>query len=703
MADEKTIVYGIKIDTTDLNNQAKAVQDRIEQLRAEQNNLSAETAEGRKQFKENAAQLRVLEQQQKLVQKQLGALTDEERRNTDATNFNNNSIKQNRELLKQLNAEYIGLAKPTKEQTANVKRLSDTLKEQESAIGNNTRNVGNYKEAFSKALEGVNVFGRGLGDLFKMILTNPIGVIILAFTSLLAILRKFEPVFDFFERALAGLSGTITGLLGNLNKLLTLDFAGFAEGVASAASESYNLAAALQDLEDAQRAFNIETAKSEALVKNLIIQSKDRTKTEQERLALLDQAAQAEQSNFDKALKIAQEEKRIADQKLAIAERNNQANDEIRDNAANAEIKLIQLQSSSADLQEKITNRKNALVESETAAREQALAKEQARQEQLAKAEEERTKKIIEEVTKRNQVESEALRLRQEIDAAFQAIADEETERRIAQSDADIAQFQQQQEFRAQEYALYLENRTLEAQTEEEFYARSIEALKEKNRIASENTKLSEEQKKNIILKNNQNITQIERQATEARLRDLQLVSSGFNTLAELAGKNSEIGKALSIASTTISTYTAAQQAYLSQFLPVPDPSSPIRGTLAAAAAVAAGIANIARIKSTPAGFAHGGYTGDGGKYEPAGIVHKGEYVVPKQLVRPFAPMIAQIEKARLSPYANGGLVSDTLQTDAASSASLLSAIGSQQFVVSVSEITDVQNRLRAIEQIASV
>lgn len=31
--------------------------------------------------------------------------------------------------------------------------------------------------------------------------------------------------------------------------------------------------------------------------------------------------------------------------------------------------------------------------------------------------------------------------------------------------------------------------------------------------------------------------------------------------------------------------------------------------------------------------FANGGFTGRGGKYEPAGIVHKGEYVVPKQYV----------------------------------------------------------------------
>ena len=36
-------------------------------------------------------------------------------------------------------------------------------------------------------------------------------------------------------------------------------------------------------------------------------------------------------------------------------------------------------------------------------------------------------------------------------------------------------------------------------------------------------------------------------------------------------------------------------------------------------------------IKGTP--FADGGFTGRGGKYEPAGVVHKGEYVVPKQYV----------------------------------------------------------------------
>lgn len=59
----------------------------------------------------------------------------------------------------------------------------------------------------------------------------------------------------------------------------------------------------------------------------------------------------------------------------------------------------------------------------------------------------------------------------------------------------------------------------------------------------------------------------------------------------------------------------------------------------------------------SPAGkiglFDRGGYTGDGGKYEPAGIVHKGEYVFDADATR----RIGAGNLARLSGYANGGLV----------------------------------------------
>lgn len=383
MADvEKSAVFKVEIDFGDFQKNQEDIQSRINNIRNEQVKLDVSSKENQKTFAENNKTLKALEGQLKINAKALNEITQAERANTDTTNFNNNSIKQNRELFKELNAEYIRIVKPTKEQTENLKNLNTVLKSQESAIGNNVRGVGSYKEAFLEGLKSVKLFGTGLVDLFKMILTNPIGLIVIAFTSLYALLQKFEPVFDFFERALAGISGAITGVLGNINKLLTLDFSGFIEGVSSAAAESYNLAAAIQDAEDAQRAFNVETAKSEALVKNLIIQSKDRTLTEKQRLDLLKQAAKQEESNFKRALELAVEDKRIADQKLNIAERNGQANDALRDAAAAAEIKLIQLQSSSADLQEKIENRKNALLQ---ASQDKRDADEKKRQDQAAK------------------------------------------------------------------------------------------------------------------------------------------------------------------------------------------------------------------------------------------------------------------------------------------------------------------------------
>lgn len=64
------------------------------------------------------------------------------------------------------------------------------------------------------------------------------------------------------------------------------------------------------------------------------------------------------------------------------------------------------------------------------------------------------------------------------------------------------------------------------------------------------------------------------------------------------AKKAFEVQKAVSIASALVATYQSAVSAYQSQFLPLPDPSSPIRGAIAAAAAVAAGLVNVKNIAS---------------------------------------------------------------------------------------------------------
>jgi tape measure domain-containing protein len=83
--------------------------------------------------------------------------------------------------------------------------------------------------------------------------------------------------------------------------------------------------------------------------------------------------------------------------------------------------------------------------------------------------------------------------------------------------------------------------------------------------------------------------------------------------------------------------------------------------------------------------FAKGGYTGPGGKYEPAGIVHKGEYVMDAETVRRIG--LRQLDAMR--GYANGGMVGSMPRIPS------LSAAGPQEVHVYV----DDEGGLRAYVQ----
>ncbi|KPW42329.1 Lambda family phage tail tape measure protein [Pseudomonas syringae pv. apii] len=69
-------------------------------------------------------------------------------------------------------------------------------------------------------------------------------------------------------------------------------------------------------------------------------------------------------------------------------------------------------------------------------------------------------------------------------------------------------------------------------------------------------------------------------------------------------------------------------------------------------------------------GFSGGGYTGDGGKFEPKGVVHGGEFVVKKEVVsQPGAREFLERMNANTKGYADGGYVGKAATTAASSSA----------------------------------
>lgn len=84
------------------------------------------------------------------------------------------------------------------------------------------------------------------------------------------------------------------------------------------------------------------------------------------------------------------------------------------------------------------------------------------------------------------------------------------------------------------------------------------------------------------------------------------------------------VSKAFAIAEATVKLSQAVAQAMADTTALTPAQK------FANMAAVAAAGANVIS-QITSVGFSSGGYTGDGGKYTPAGIVHRGEYVITKE------------------------------------------------------------------------
>lgn len=74
-------------------------------------------------------------------------------------------------------------------------------------------------------------------------------------------------------------------------------------------------------------------------------------------------------------------------------------------------------------------------------------------------------------------------------------------------------------------------------------------------------------------------------------------------------------------------------------------------------------------------GFASGGYTGDGGKHEPAGVVHRGEYVFSQESVQRLgAGNLERLHTSAKRGFATGGLVGAPERAARASGSPLLAS-----------------------------
>ena len=146
------------------------------------------------------------------------------------------------------------------------------------------------------------------------------------------------------------------------------------------------------------------------------------------------------------------------------------------------------------------------------------------------------------------------------------------------------------------------------------------------------------------------------------QLAGMGQIASGLSSIVgDMAGEQSSAYKAMfaiekgfAIAQSALAIQTGVSKAIALGF---PQNIPVIAQTVMEGAKIASAIRAI-----TDTGFANGGYTGHGGKYEPAGVVHKGEGVLTQEEVKALGgPQgFEDLRKSIRRGYATGGLVTDT-------------------------------------------
>ena len=135
-------------------------------------------------------------------------------------------------------------------------------------------------------------------------------------------------------------------------------------------------------------------------------------------------------------------------------------------------------------------------------------------------------------------------------------------------------------------------------------FSAKLEALTEQERLITEATNISEEERTTLLKENADARIKIGEEETAAKKKALDGLSSTLKTAASLLGESTAGGKAAAIAATTIDTIQSGVSAYKGMVAAIPGPAGIAAGAVAAAGALASGYASVKKILAvkTPGG-----------------------------------------------------------------------------------------------------
>lgn len=388
----------IDIDYSKAVNESVRLKDEIDKVRADLKVLELQGKQNTAEYVNQSAKLKLLNddlrQNDKFLkdvqgtqQSGIGTIKELEKQNAalraEQKNLNlttEEGIKRNKEIVDQINKN-----------TEAIKGFSDEQKK-------GWMSVGQYTDALN-GLPFVNTI-KGFISMTKAamaFIATPIGAVIAviagAVTLLVNVFKNFDPLVEKIQQGLAALSASFTWVKESVIGLITGQKE-HNETMKEAVNRAIELKKAEQELDDMNWLLIESNAKSKRQIDELLLQSKDRTKSEKERMALIDEALKIEEQAYLKKKAIADKEYEIALNKIIVGR--NLSKEQIQQLKEQGVQAAINLKETKAVTDEEVEAFANAIAKRETVLNESVAIREKAINRQNALEE-----KAIEEENKR--------------------------------------------------------------------------------------------------------------------------------------------------------------------------------------------------------------------------------------------------------------------------------------------------------------
>lgn len=606
MADEQVIIE-IKVDTD-----IKSVEDlnkNIENLKTKQEQLNSDFVDGKKtlaqyndETKKNSSQLKSNENSLKSL--------------TSAVKIQDGSINALREQNKKLNQERNNLNLSNAEGQKRLKEINKQLDENNEKIKENVSgleqqkiNIGNYSSALDGIVPGFSGFIGGIQGATRASLAfiaTPLGAALAAIALALAAFSNYLKTTgegeDLVAEKTASLNAALKLFSNYLNEIISflLDADGSFEKLNKRfGALSYTLYLAYkplqllitgltalaklapgyeagkqlaQDLDQASDAAGLLALKQKDVrneIDLLLLKAQDKKISDEQRAAFLDEALNKEielnkeitaQKQEDLRLGLEQIKqdnlraftsidtaKKTNEEIANLLLNNGQITDDQRERIQDLLGAIKDNANESIQLQQKILNKENQAAE-ERKQKLEALREKEKQDAEKRKAEQEKELARLTEL--------------QRIEESF--------------AQAERNRISDLNKFKIDSQKSVSENITSIVKANEEGLTKIVEK-ETKKKIALEEQRVKNEA------------------AKEQQLRNLR--DQALSTVASVFQKNKDVQIGLAL----VSTYLSAQKAFESQFNPVADVTSPIRGAAAAALAVIQGLARVQAIRSVDA------------------------------------------------------------------------------------------------------